>query len=318
MRFDWRALADARRLDYVEGGPGTAKGNIYIACPFCPDGADKRYMGLHLASGAWGCWKSRSHVGQRPQRLLVALLRIPWTTANEIVNEGNDSPGEETWEGLLALLEGGDQEGNLLQPTKLPSAFESALDLPDVRRYLTVRGFEPNDHEAMIETYWLLGARSGKWRRRLILPLTMEGEVYGWTGRATTSSAKLRYLTAPDGKTAGSLLFNLDEAMEGGEVLVITEGPLDALKVDWYGYEHGIRAVGILGLHVTSFKLDLLLTVSERYDRVVISLDRGAEAQALDLRERLGSLHPDLILDLPASDPGELEPTEVRRVFAAP
>ena len=87
---------------------------------------------------------------------------------------------------------------------------------------------------------------------------------------------------------------------------------MDALKLDWYGAEHGLRAVATLGLHLTDGKVGLITELASRFDRIVVLLDSGAVHRALGFSEQLAMIGAE-VGTLPAGrdDPGEMSAEDV-------
>jgi hypothetical protein len=172
------------------------------------------------------------------------------------------------------------------------------------------RGFRENDVRDVWKTYDLKYTLSGRFKHRVIFPFFYSGRLMGWTSRSIVSSSA-KYKAFPSGKEAKRYLFNYDQAAQGGHFLVITEGTFDAIKLDFYGRDHGLRSVAILSTSATDPQIAQILRLSEAFEAVVICLDRGADSAALRLRERLFLIDPGIVFLRKPKDPGALTPSGV-------
>jgi len=316
--FSWRSFVDRHRIEYTESGAHTKRGNLYVWCPWCNDpDRDKKRLGLHLDSARFGCWKDARHRGSDPVRLIRALLRCSWEQAIEEASEGGArTPIHSLRERLDALdsTNATARRGQVHFPSEFVR-FEGEEDPPLswYRGYLQRRGFPGKHADRLARRYRLRAAVGGRFDRRVILPFhDLDGRLVGWSGRAIGSKNELRYLT--EGPTR-EVLYNGHRVLrEGGRLLVITEGPFDALKVDYYGADLGIRAIAVTGLGGTG-KVGLVTTLFERggFREGVVLLDATATGQSLRMRRALGHL-PFRTGRLPAGvkDPGDLTARMVR------
>jgi DNA primase len=184
-------------------------------------------------------------------------------------------------------------------------------------QYLQDRGFQ--DPIEVSRRYRLRSALEGPFSWRIVLPLYEEGRLVGWTGRAIDRRAEIRYRTHPEDGTVQDRVFNYDKASKGGRLLVLCEGPFDALKVDVYGRALRARAVAVLGLQLTEGKIERVRRLSQSFDRVAIMLDREAYGRSSRFASQLAAAvgRRPILLRLPEDrkDPGELSKIEVRRIL---
>lgn len=328
MAFSWLEFLKRHRIEFNTSGAHTHRGNVYIDCPFCNDSPGKRRMGLHLDSPKWGCWKTKRHAGPDPARLIHALLRCTWSEAIREADEGTPArtPVDEM-RARLVRLESGEPTAPI--EVRLPREFvpfEYATEPPlgYYRKYVQSRGFEGSLADDVARTYELYagdwttinGERTGRFDRRVIHPFrTIDGRLVGWSGRHIGRS-ELRYDT--HGPTR-DVLYNSDlVAEEGGRRLQIVEGPWDTIKVDYFGREHGVRCVGLIGLGGGGrSKAGLITRVVELggFESVGVLLDATALGAATELVAALR--HLDASIDrLPPGrkDPGVLTPADVARL----
>lgn len=327
MKLDVIRFLDDRRIYYRTSGPNCAKGGVVIKCPFCGESDPSEHMGWDLRTGYWNCWRSKQHGGKKPHRLIMALTGCSYEEADEIVEGAVDLDG---FEDEVAKFE------RLMRPPITPIA-EQELELPNSFRLLKDRGlgrhyvnylierrgFRRKDIRDLVEQYNLHYCTSGYWGGRLIFPITMEGKLMSWTGRAISWREELRYLSLSN-KLNGSgqkalasvkdMIWNYDQLMCGGELLIIVEGPLDALKVDFYGQEYGARATCLFGTGLSEEQYAILSEAREKFDSMFVLGDAGAMNNVADLISELGSLDAeDLPLPFGIEDPGEMTPQQVRK-----
>lgn len=316
MAFDWHGFVNQRSIHYVESGSNVARGNINVHCPFCGSSDTSEHMGLNISSGAWGCWRSDEHRGRRPHRLIMALLRCSYGEAKALVEAGG---------GPLVAMEELRKRAHALgtrthtvtrvepEPVTLPPDFRTITKLGGYARfyrYVQSRGFDYVDVPRVCRRYQLHGCLTGAYKYRLIMPIVHKKRWVGWTGRHI-GAAKPKYLTHPDGAGLNGVLYNGDVLRVGGRVLVLVEGPLDALKLDYYGKPHGVRAVAIRTVTASDQQLQWVRNHRELWDRVVVVLDKGAYRNASRIAANLlVGAKPVLVPD-PYDDPGAMPPQAV-------
>lgn len=321
--FNWVDFLQRNGIPFADSGKNVARGHVNIACPFCeaignPD--PSAHLGLRESDGAWGCLRDPRHRGKRPMRLIVALLHCSWAQAEAIVG---DVPTESGFESLRQRLERESAPAGVSAPSVIrwnPEMRKVMSRGPRsiFHRYLKRRGFAEEDIAPLLRFYRLRGALSGRFKHRLCLPiLTAEGMV-GWTGRAVLRGMEPRYLAHPDSGVK-SRLFNEGRVGRGGRWLVVVEGPLDCLKLDWYGRGIGIRSVALMGVSATEEQIGRLLHLADSFASTAILLDPGASGAAGLLASKLALLSPRLLSfsALPsrfsyAEDPGALKAGDVR------
>lgn len=321
--FDWRALLDKQRIHYIERGANVKRGEINIQCPWCGAADPSQHLGLNLTSGWYSCWRQRQgHSGKSPLRLLMRLLRIDYRAARELAGLGEGYIDPEGFDALAARIMG---RLGVIEPTpevikqlELDPAFIPIEDRPLTRRwfdYLWRRHFE--QIEGLCERYMLHADRRSV---RVIMPYSADGRLVTWTGRAL-GPARVRYLDLPRDDSlipAKETLYLFDHAAEGGDVLCVVEGPIDALKIDMYGHEYGMHAVALSTNSISREQLYMLEELAPKYREVLVMMDAKTEYGFVDsmrLKEELATLGQHVsIAETPfgRSDPGELRPEEVR------
>jgi hypothetical protein len=162
------------------------------------------------------------------------------------------------------------------------------------------------------------------------------GAVRGYVGR-TVVGHKARYYAHPSGDSLKTEIWNYDRCLDSrirsgngarvaaskpsifhdppaGDVLIICEGILDAMKLDFYGSPWKVRSVALLGLSLGKEKLVKLTHLARQYRKVYICLDAEASRQAYEMESKLAVARA-RVLHLPEGidDPGEMSPKEAAR-----
>lgn len=332
MMFDWKRFCDTHEIRYITKGPNTAHNHISIHCPFCGPADTSEHMGLSLDKKrpAWGCWRSREHRGVSPVRLIVALLGCSTQHANNLVEQGS-LPELDEFHKLFNSTPAPEPEEEPWAPVSMPSAFHRFGHNNYSERfenYLFLRGFEyPLD---AADQYDLRYCMTGVFSHRLILPFYYRGELIGWTGRDITGHAGLRYSTLTDDAELAAkqgftpapinikkMVLWQDFVEKGGAGLLIVEGPLDALKVDYYNAEPGVLVTCLFG-KPTAAQLRILSIASRKFDWVASALDPDAWADTLPFISELQDLSGKKVISakMPegAEDPGAMSEAQVQEL----
>jgi hypothetical protein len=312
--FDFEGFFRERGIPYITDGKNVARGHINIPCPFCGPADPSQHMGIEVASGAWGCWRNALHRGKYPERLLAALLSCTWEEAHALADGFVEHVGLEDL--LIRARKLGKKNALRHAPfeeLEMDETFKrierKGLTAP-FYEYLKGRGF--NDVPDLCKRYKLRCALRGEQRQRLVFPVYSGGKLIAWTGRAIRK-AENRYLSYPGNDVIKRVLYNEQNVLGGGLALVIVEGPIDTLKIDFYGQALGVRCVGMLGTARTQGQINRLMELRERFDDLFILLDADAGAQALELQSSLTILSPRVAFLPPGvEDPGVLRASQVR------
>jgi hypothetical protein len=279
-------------------------------------------MGLDLNSGAWGCWRNSSHRGRSPVALVAQLLNISKTQAAKIVSANGEtvSYDEDDYADAVRKLLQPDDEVLVSAPElSWPEASEPfSSTLPrhkTYQDYLLARGLSAGLLQRLGEPgYGCRVCQDSEWKLRLLMPLFNErGGLVGWTGRAVTSSA-LRYKMHPPGGGKPSL-FNLPALLERKpKTIVLVEGPMDAVAVDWAcrGMD-GVVAIASLSTSLTSEQVSILARVVQGSSRLLILYDAGATVQAATVADSLSFLEASVCPPIGGwSDPADAPPKIIR------
>lgn len=306
VEFNWQRFLDSRRIEFVTKGASVARGNVAIHCPFCGDADQGHHMGVSLRGKGWGCWRSTNHRGRRPHRLIQALIGCGYLEAAAIVGDGDDVLGQS--DGLTSMLAGlgpaeraAEPKGGLTYPEEVRPLQDAGMGRMFID-YLTTRLYGRAEAQNLARTYDLRYCVRGAFNRRLIVPVVLPQGLVNWTGRAITSSARLRYRTlSTDPEKAEHddvpqavmsierTLWNMADLLNDAEAntLVVCEGPFDAIRCDWLGYSEGIRATCLFGKNISPEQVELLDILSDYYERRILLLDRDASLDQLMMQSRL-------------------------------
>lgn len=330
--FDWMALLREQRIPFVTSGPNVKRGEVNVRCPFCGSADPSKHLGLQLDTGWWSCWRNRSqHSGKSPVRLIMALLRVPYARAREIAGLGEDYVDPEGFDALAARLLR--KEGATARPAEVR---RRKLEMDPSFRPITPRGSTRHLYEYLREErdfsgrsdagddvdvlcalYGLRGG-AGDFASRVVLPYVMDGELVTWTGRAVgTSFMRYRDLSIDQSiLPPKETLFNHDAMLDPhARVLLVLEGPMDALKADFYGEPYGVRAVALSTNSITDAQAYLLQTAAH-FERVFLGMDNKSGFGAVDsmrMKQAVSFLGNSLgVLHIPygAGDAGELTPQQ--------
>lgn len=321
--FNWQQAFDEHRVHYVTEGKNVGQGEINVNCPFCaregtPDPSE--HMGIHLSTGHWSCWRNSEHRGKRPVRLLAALLRLPPAHIAQILESGAT--------GLTRFQEMGSNPWGVktqaapkkrieLLPSFKPINGSSSINQRFITYLRDVRGFTVNV-EKMIEKYDLRRCMSGAWKQRIIFPIYSNGELAAWTSRSIINAEPKYKTLSPTPKYEDDdhppAPYNIKETLyledllfdDDGEVLIVTEGPLDALKIDFYS-PPGVRATCLYGLQALEPQIHLLLALKKSYRKIVVVLDKPELSWKIAVTLGAKVASPD-----PYGDPGDFTPKFVK------
>jgi hypothetical protein len=297
--MNWVDFLTDNNIEYVTRGPNTKRGEISIKCPFCGEGDDdpSQHMGISTIRDAWGCLRNSRHRGLQPDRLVAAIIGCSSYQARLIVSQYSESDPES----LGVAPSPAESAGPEIDPPILRSI------KPNDRfwQYLEIRGYGDAVF-SVVEQYRLACCTTGRFKDRIIIPFYRGGKLIAWSGRAIVDPKLApRYLSSNLIKT---IIFNEEQLSSGGRVLYVVEGPFDAMKLDYYGQEYGVRATCGSGINMTAAQTVILNTVAQRFDKVVVLFDAGTLEQAFVAMDWLH--HPNVKLgQLPegVKDPGELD-----------
>lgn len=322
--LDWRRVLTEHRIPFVERGANVKRGELNVRCPYCGSADPSYHMGLSLDTGYWACWRNQDHRGKSPVRLLVQLLRISYREAFTLagLDPGYVDPDGFTevmarWMNKTAVAEAPPPR-TLAFPTTFRDITADRVATRKHWNYLYTRGFPEHDIDALVRIYALKADVGGRYRDRVVLPYYVEGGLVAWTARAV-GPAEIRYKDLPLDDCLVPIkqtLYNHDALLDPAAVkVVVVEGPFDALKLDFYGRDWGVRAVALSTNSITEEQIMLLHQHAPKFTSVVVMMDNSTQLAIVDsmrLRQRLAGIPNTRIDPVPqgAKDAGELTPRQ--------
>lgn len=334
MKFNIRAFYDKRGIDYITKGVNVKKDEINISCPFCnsegnPD--PSYHLGVDPKTGYWSCWRSRKHRGKRLQRLLMKVANISYQEACRVLGEFDDWFQEGSFDILAAnpqaIFSDGFMEEKEEKELQLLEEFKPLnIKFPSARlyvNYLLSRGFHKTHLKELIEEYNIYFCRTGKWSNRIILPVDLDFQLQTWTGRDIRKNAFLRYrsLSEEEGATISikDTVFNFDNLIQTrGKALFVTEGPFDAIKIDFYAKDLNCRATCLFSKALRESQAILLSELAMNYKYVVFLLDAGETDTSMIMSSAvafLGSKVKNEEVPPQYKDPGEMNPSAIYKMI---
>lgn len=328
-KFNWEAFLAQRGINFVKSGPNVGRGNINIRCPFCGDSDPSEHLGI--GPQGWGCLRNAAHRGRSPIRLLQQILRCTVEEARRLagVAEQLTPTTDALAESFRALAGVGAGEVTPHNgPLKLLPEFKPLLNgsvfAQAFVEYLRQRGFRDAQISWLAHNYELCYATKGLYAYRIIIPIyDRYSTLLSWTARSISADAQPRYRTLRVSGNDGGPIANLAAnatilglpllwRAENPRVLLLCEGPFDALKITAFGQTLGVYATALFGLNVYPTQVELIQQLSGRFDKVYLLLDEGTEFQRLRLLDTLSPVGViPLAVPYDRKDPGELTGAEV-------
>ena len=274
--MDWIQLFDDNQIDYVTRGPNTKRGEASVQCPWCGDDDPSHHLGISLTTENWGCHRSAEHRGKNPVRLVSALLGCTYNRAKLVVLQYSKADPDSLTDIIEAFEPTQLAPTPQTQPVKLPTELRAIVNrglTAKFWRYLAQRGFD--DVESLIQQYQLSCALTGRYKDRVIVPFYDHKKLIGWTGRAIINPKEApRYLSS--GAAVKETIFNVEQVRRGGDVLIVVEGPFDALKLDFYGRSLGVLSTCVFGTSLTLSQICLINEAARKFNHTYILFDPEA------------------------------------------
>lgn len=323
--FDWLRFLREQNIDYVTRGASTSRNNVNVRCPICADADNGHHMGVSLKGKGWHCWLNEAHSGKSRVRLIQLLLRCDEATARSFAGmETTDLPRDRELGASLRAKLGGERIAapkalKLLpqfRPLMQQSSFAAAF-----RSYLRRERHYPKSGISWIaETFDLHYCISGPFAYRIIIPIYDQWhKVLNWTARTIVDGEELRYRALGNEavRDLPAAKCQPQQALLGlpylwrvadPKVLLVVEGPFDAMWLNLWGHQFGVHATCLFGLNLSEEQMDLLSGLQEKFPKMFMLLDKTASLRAFKLAHsglRLQSLRLD-----GAKDPAELPPEQ--------
>ena len=273
------------QIKYWETGSHhhVCKGWIGVDCPQCSPNSNKVRLGINLAGKYASCWVC-GYISL--PNILMEMTKQSYKTIKEKLGEIN----YQTKQRKLAN-----------KKLQLPHGLGELL--PVHKKYLKNRGLDP---EKLKKDWGIEGiGLTNRLSWRIFIPIHQYHQTVSWTTRSLSDEG-LRYISAkPEEEiiSAHSLLFGEDHVRHS---IVVTEGPLDAMKIGF-----GAAAVFLL-----CYSKSQILKIS-KYPSITIIFDSEKEAQkkARKLCEELECFPGEttrVVID--AKDPGSAKEKEIKLI----
>jgi len=136
------------------------------------------------------------------------------------------------------------------------------VQIAAVAEYAIARGLENNLHELRWSP-----SRAGNLNQRLIIPFFYKKKFVGYTARAINNNIQPKYMN----HMQPGYVYNIDEQNKDRKITIVTEGPIDALK---------IGGVGINSNMINDTQADLLDSLGK--DVIVIPDQDNAGSKVID------------------------------------
>lgn len=337
MTFNWVAFVRQYHIDFVESGPSVVRGHIAVRCPFCGSGDQSHHMGLCVEGdkrGFWGCWRNSSHRGKSPVKLIQALTGVSYAEACRIAGKpaAPELGSDATMGAEMAALLGDKKEDEQKPSLTFPKQFRPVENVGYGRMFIKYlrdeRDYTTPEAEHLCKRYDLRFCTTGPFAYRLVMPVNMpDMGLVGWTGRSIDKDEKLRYKSLSEkAETAEreglpqapvnikDCLFNCEKlARVRADVLVAVEGPMDALRLDYFGRDVGVRSTCLFSKSLSQSQEEFLGVLADRYTHKLVLVDADAQTDAFGLYTKLERFGFKYRL-LSTGDPAEMTAKQIRRL----
>ncbi len=324
MTFKWLDFLKSNSVSYVTFGPNTKQGEVSIKCPMCTDDPSE-HLGINLDTGFWACWRNAAHRGKQPYRLIAALLNCSFSHARLIIDQYSITDTD-AFNTLDISFDTPKKDTPNLKELSFPKEFKKIKSIGTGKRfyhYLRGRGFA--NVKNLTFDYDLHYCTTGDWKDRIIIPIYESGELVTWTARAIAHTEKApRYKTLSvneEGQHKALInitntIFLYDQLNIGGDILFITEGPVDAMKIDYYGHAYGASATCLFTSSISTSQVYLISEVSKGYKSIILLLDPEAVEQQLEIQSILARYGVKIgTLESGIEDPGAMTKEQVVRLI---
>jgi hypothetical protein len=316
--FDWLTFFAEHAIPYQTHGANVAGNNVAICCPYCGDDPSF-HMSVSLdPMRGWHCWRVHEHKGRSPARLIAALLHCTYAQAQQVAGWSGKLPTRDVEAHVKSLLEPrGKAEAERVR-LHLPGEFlpfPADADAFEYVAYLKQRGIVAHEIDELTDRFDVYYARRGPYGARIVFTVYEHKELVSWTAR-TIGINEPRYKARES--TAGfpitEYLLWRDDLK--GPVLVLCEGPFDALNVRLLG-EPEITATCFFGAQPSDAQIARLHGIRHRFERVVLLLDAGTIGTSLRTVSRLAHLDVEVRHLESFKDPGAVSTTaQLQKIIA--
>lgn len=272
--FDWLSFLERAGLDVNE-----RNGEVSGECPWCHHHRTSFYVKqgvgvfkCHYCNESGWAIKLIRHVARCTTDEAIARIMAHRVSIYSDTEWQPDEPG-------AASVEDDADEEELPPVIELPEGFHLLADShgETARRYREYALGRMT--EAQMDEYRVGFCATGRYRKRIIVPVYYLGSLVNWVARYISDDppAGVHKVTTPPGNEQYSYLFNLEKVW-GREQVVITEGVFDCLALD-------DMAVATFGKKVTDAQVIALANAG--VGTVVLAWDSDAQREIFDAYSRL-------------------------------
>jgi hypothetical protein len=316
---DWVQFLTDHDVEWVTRGPNTRRGEVSVKCPWCGEDDPSQHLGISLSTDNWGCLRNMAHRGHSANYLIQGLLGCSSSQASLLSKQYNQADPE-TLDEVIATLGGKVEPPKPKQRVRLPVECQPISFTNHTKPYwVYLRSNRRFDDPTLVcQLYNLRCCTTGKYRGRIIIPAYKGRKLVGFQGRLIDARGYydvVRYLSSSE--ELKQHVFNYDHASQGGDTLYITEGPFDALRLDFFGRDSGTaRAVCTFGTSLTTNQITELNELSKKFRKTVLLFDADATAAKFSLIDWLPRA---VVGQLPegVKDPGDLTQRQLKELFNA-
>jgi hypothetical protein len=314
-------------IPYIIEGNNVKKGNINIKCPFCGNEDKSEHLGISPDTGVYGCWRNSEHRGKDFAKVVVRLIGCSYEEAKRLISTEVIIPGDSILDYINNLFDDKpDEEITTVTHLELAEDFIPIVN-KGIRKvfwqYFRSRGFNGSDSklENFIDRFNILCSLSGYYKMRLIFPIYFEGRLVTWQTRSIYPKISRPYIDLSvdeSVKHVKQCVYNYDELINGGDILYITEGVFDCLKIEYFAPKD-FHATCIFTKTLTDSQVYLLTNLSRKFRQLRLLLDSDAWQEAyFGVKGKLSHIKNLIVQGLPegAKDPGQLKKSQVKSLIS--
>ena len=298
--FDVISYLNDKGVPFSTEGKHVTSGWIGLSCIFCDDTSD--HLGVNLTSNYLSCW--RCGIKGSVAKLVKEIEHSrSFSEVLYIMEKYQDIS-------RLSLIKD-DAEFTPKLKIQIPTIFSKAVwpNVPNIlKTFLFNRGFDPEKTCRNKELYY--GGIVGKFKHRLIFPVTLRGKLVSWVGRDLSSRSSVPYLNLEEEKSVlpvKETLYGFDEAPPGRNIVVV-EGIIDQWKL-------GPGSVATFGTQWTMSQVKLLRELNPNKIFILFDSEETAQKSAVKLSKQIWFCDSEVFYLDRVKDPGELTTEQGQKIM---
>lgn len=314
MIFNIEQFLLKEKIEYRTAGKNVGSGNINICCLYCGEG--RYHLSISLKKDVFVCWICGEKGNY--EKLISKLKNISYTEAKEIVNPCNDLKKvlEERSNKMIQVIEKPIKNKELKLP---PHTYPFRIDKMDIWAQTAIKFLRDKydlTNKEIIEAD-LHYCVHGKYQNCIIIPCYFQNKLVSFIGRVWGTNSKKRYINCSNEEglvNTKNLLYNIDNIRIGQNLIVVTEGCFDAIKVGLH------RAVATLGSEISQEQINLLVGLKPQKLIILADNDPGnlnTLKKAKKLCDYLSLFTKTKCIEVPYAglDPADLTREEINRLL---